>query len=199
MKRIRLTESDLHRMIKESVKSVINEIGDTRRGQWMLGRLAARNNDYKIKNGDNGNHFSDDYISNYAKTANDGYFSDDFYEGGDDFNNIGQNYQNNEFNYNNYKQNKFKYDVKQMQDDDDMSKVFINFIENNDQLLQMIVDYESGNQTGTPESPIDEIIDIFEENVLGYEISDRLRNTLSKIYYGWWYYAQDHLMQSEEY
>ena len=43
-KLIRLTESDLHRIVKESVKKIINEIGDTNRGQYMLGRLAAKKN-----------------------------------------------------------------------------------------------------------------------------------------------------------
>ena len=43
MKRItRLTESDLHRIVKESVNKVLNEIGNTNRGQYMLGRLAGR-------------------------------------------------------------------------------------------------------------------------------------------------------------
>ena len=39
---IRLTESDLHRVIKESVNKVLNEIGDTDIGQAKLGALAAR-------------------------------------------------------------------------------------------------------------------------------------------------------------
>lgn len=43
MKRtIRLTESDLHRIILESVKMAINEIGDTSDGQYDLGRAAGR-------------------------------------------------------------------------------------------------------------------------------------------------------------
>ena len=43
MKRtIRLTESDLHRIVMESVKQAINEIGDTDEGQYDLGRAAAR-------------------------------------------------------------------------------------------------------------------------------------------------------------
>lgn len=41
-KLIRLTESDLHRIIEGAVKHTINEIGDTYRGQYMLGRLAGR-------------------------------------------------------------------------------------------------------------------------------------------------------------
>lgn len=38
---IRLTESDLHRIISESIQNVLNEIGDTYRGQYMLGRVAG--------------------------------------------------------------------------------------------------------------------------------------------------------------
>ena len=41
-KLIRLTESDLHRIVKESVNRVLNEIGDTPKGQYMLGRLQGR-------------------------------------------------------------------------------------------------------------------------------------------------------------
>lgn len=46
--KIKLTEQDLHNIIMESVNRVvrkrrINEIGDTKRGKYMLGRLAARN------------------------------------------------------------------------------------------------------------------------------------------------------------
>lgn len=39
---IRLTESQLHSIIKESVKNVLNEIGDTIDGQIALGALSAR-------------------------------------------------------------------------------------------------------------------------------------------------------------
>jgi hypothetical protein len=43
-KLIRLTESDLHRIVKESVNKIINEIGDTPRGQHALGAVDGRNN-----------------------------------------------------------------------------------------------------------------------------------------------------------
>lgn len=39
---IRLTESDIHRIVKESVKKVLNEIGDTEGGQNLLGRAKQR-------------------------------------------------------------------------------------------------------------------------------------------------------------
>jgi len=41
-KLIRLTESDLHRIVKESVEKILTEIGDTAKGQYMLGRLQGR-------------------------------------------------------------------------------------------------------------------------------------------------------------
>lgn len=39
---IRLTESDLHRIVAESVKQAINEIGDSPKGQYALGQAAGR-------------------------------------------------------------------------------------------------------------------------------------------------------------
>ena len=41
-KLIRLTESDLHRIVRESVNKVLNEIGDTEKGQYALGAVQAR-------------------------------------------------------------------------------------------------------------------------------------------------------------
>ena len=63
-KLIRLTESDLHRIVKESVNRVLNEIGDTNRGQYMLGRLAGR----KYANNYNTNGYDESgKIANYAQ------------------------------------------------------------------------------------------------------------------------------------
>jgi len=47
---IRLTESDLHELIKDAVNEALNEIGDTNRGQYMMGRLAARQRTNGMKN-----------------------------------------------------------------------------------------------------------------------------------------------------
>ena len=41
-KKIKLTEAQLHKVLTESVKKILNEIGDTPKGQYMLGRLAGR-------------------------------------------------------------------------------------------------------------------------------------------------------------
>lgn len=42
---IKLTEGDLHRIVKESVSRILNEIGDTEKYQKKLGKLAARKED----------------------------------------------------------------------------------------------------------------------------------------------------------
>lgn len=54
---IRLTESQLHRVIKESVKRVLNEIGDTERGQYALGMASERNYQRQLQNGNYNNPF----------------------------------------------------------------------------------------------------------------------------------------------
>ena len=39
---IRLTEGDLHNIVKESVQRILNEIGDTPKGQFALGAVKGR-------------------------------------------------------------------------------------------------------------------------------------------------------------
>lgn len=41
-KTVKLTESKINRIVKESVYRILNEIGDTPKGQYMLGRLHGR-------------------------------------------------------------------------------------------------------------------------------------------------------------
>lgn len=69
--RIRLTESQLHRVIKESVCKILNEIGDTERGQYALGALAARKDHLARQEYQRGNYRNDysnqsDAIDKYA-------------------------------------------------------------------------------------------------------------------------------------
>jgi len=73
---IKLTENDLHRIVIESVKQAINEIGDTDEGQYDLGRAAARrywrsitanNMDDSVRNSD----YSDVIASHGALNAPD--------------------------------------------------------------------------------------------------------------------------------
>lgn len=75
-KLIRLTESDLHRIVKESVNKILSEIGDTSRGCKMLGRAyhkANKANDI-VRGQKFGNYLRDKY----------GYTPHDFFDGIDD-------------------------------------------------------------------------------------------------------------------
>lgn len=187
-KTIRLTESDLHRVIKESVNRVLNEIGDTRRGQYMLGRLRNRqsNNGGKFFRGINYNDAGD-----YAYKANGNSYSKDYQEGFHDEEKNGRN-ADSTWDRGKYGKIKFNYDAKRMADMDDLGKEFIDFIEKHDGgvLLQTIVDYESGNQTGKKESPLEELIPYFEEEVLGYECTPDMVEAITNAYNKWWYYAE---------
>ena len=65
-KLIRLTESDLHRIVKESINRILNEVGETDDGQKLLARLAAK----KAFNGD-ASYFD---VSEYAREKRKGDF-----------------------------------------------------------------------------------------------------------------------------
>jgi len=69
---IRLTEGDLHRIVKESVRRTINEIGNTPKGQKRLGalaqRYAQRNLDYDARDKNS----KEAQIYDYAKKARGG-------------------------------------------------------------------------------------------------------------------------------
>lgn len=79
------------------------------------------------------------------------------------------------------------------------SLMFIHFIEKHEggKLLQMIVDYESGNETGEPISPVPMLISEFE---LCYNIkcTPEMKQAIRSAYNEWWYYAKPQLMQGEE-
>ena len=62
---IRLTESDLHNIVKEAVNKILNEVGDTEDGQHLLGRLAAK----KSTSGDLDGYYD---VSDYAKEKRNG-------------------------------------------------------------------------------------------------------------------------------
>ena len=181
-KTIRLTESDLHRVIKESVNRILNEIGDTRRGQYMLGRLRNRQSFRGINYNDAGDYAYEANRNSYGKDYQEGFHDEEKYRRNADSTwDIGK-----------YGKIKFNYDAKQMADMDDLGKKFIGFIEKHDGgvLLQTIVDYESGNQTGKKESPLKELIPYFEEEVLGYECTPDMIKAITKAYNQWWYYAE---------
>ena len=79
-KTVKLTEAELKKIISESVMNVLNEIGDTPRGQYKLGRLARR----KLQQGDTaGADMVDDYaLDAQSKAYNwDNTFKGDFQNG----------------------------------------------------------------------------------------------------------------------
>lgn len=177
---IRLTESQLKRVISESVKKILNEIGDTNRGQYMLGRLHRRHNT------------DADYLSGVDSQArkfnkgnwevfDQGYNDEGISNALDKSNTIRRN-----------------YGVYKMNDMDKVGRKFIEFIEKNDLALQLIVDYMSGNQNGTKySSPLPELIPQFEDEVLGYECSNEMKKAIEKAFNEWWYYAESELIPEE--
>ena len=70
---VRLTESQLHNIIAESVNQILNEIGDTKLGQYMLGALKGRNIE---KYGYNSSKTRG--VEQYAKDAKQNPFSQDY-------------------------------------------------------------------------------------------------------------------------
>lgn len=193
---IKLRETVLKRMIAESVNGILNEIGNTKRGQYMLGRLKNRqsNGGGKFFRGINYNDAGD-----YAYKANGNSYSNDYQEGYDDEEKYGRN-ADSTWDIGKYGNIKFNYDVRQMEDMDNLGRKFIDFIEHYDGgvLMQTIVDYESGNQTGKKESPLKEIIPYFEEEVLGYDCTPDMIDAIRRAYNQWWFYAEDQLMPYDE-
>lgn len=189
-RKIRLTESDLHRVVKESVNTILNEIGDTTRGQYMLGRLRNRqlNGGGKFSRGINYNDAGD-----YAYNANNGGYSRDYLQGYDDETKYKRN-DDSTWDRDKYSHIKFNYNAKELYDMDSIGRKFIQFIESDGSLLQKIVDYESGNENGTPSSPLNELIPEFENEVIGYECTPKMKNAIKRAYNQWWVYAQDQLM-----
>lgn len=83
-KLIRLTESDLHRIVNRSVRKCINEIGDTPRGQYALGKLTSK---YENQNADKSNSIFDysDDAYNKSKYPNKKELSTAFDQGQEGF------------------------------------------------------------------------------------------------------------------
>ncbi len=185
--RIRITESELNKIITESVKRTLVEIGDTKRGQWMLGRLKNRQANGEGKFNRSSVSYND--AGDAAYNAAGGKYTDAYHQGYDDEEKFGHN----------PKMMKFNADVKRIDDADDLGEKFINFIEKHHggSILQTIVDCESGNETGTPCSPLPMILPEFEEAILGYKATPEMKQEIKKAYNKWWFYAQDQLMPEE--
>lgn len=102
-RRIRLTENNLHRIIRESVKKILKEYGEGNRGQYMLGALAARKKQQGIEKGMTDNESGYNDISRYAANKRNGTNAEkmkqnSFYNGfhsGKDSREYGYNYMKN--------------------------------------------------------------------------------------------------------
>ena len=98
-KLIRLTESDLHRIVKESVDNLLNEIGDTPKGQYALGRLAYRKGEERPRMGQNVGKMRKDSGNDIFKYADKAAHKNGMY--GHEYRN-GYDYQDDIDNWDNY-------------------------------------------------------------------------------------------------
>lgn len=84
-KRIRITESELHNIVKKCVNEALNEIGDTERGQYALGCVQARNDLRMQQNKGNSQQFRK-YSNASDNTANVAHNSRAAINGGSEWN-----------------------------------------------------------------------------------------------------------------
>ena len=188
---IKLSESELKRVIVESVKRVLKESGNTKRGSYLMGRAGKRN----LIRGD---------ISNFIDKRDKASNKDAFNQGMEDQTAYGINLKDpsrdSTWDMQNNRRLKFNYNTYKTEDMDELGRKFIDFIEKYDRgaLLDTVVDYESGNQTGKKESPLKEIIPYFEEKVLGYDCTPDMIDAIRRAYNQWWFYAEDQLMPYDE-
>lgn len=179
---IRLTESQLRNMIQETIQEALNgKFGGTKRGQFMLGRTAAKN---YSKNPD----VTDDALSRRPKPWS---VDDEFSKGWESQRDI-ENGKDGAT-----RKMRFDYDVAEIEDMKEAGNKFIEFIENDNVIMSTIVDYFTGNQTGTPESGFQFALGEFEDEVLGYDCSPKMRQTLERAFNEWWYYAEDQLIPQD--
>lgn len=75
-----------------------------------------------------------------------------------------------------------------------VGRQFIDFIEkyHDGVLMELIADYETGNQTGTPTSPLPTLISEFEE-AYGIECTPEMKKEIARQYNEWWNYAEPQL------
>lgn len=92
----------------------------------------------------------------------------------------------------------FDDDVNNMVENEKVGRQFIDFIEkyHDGVLMQTIVDYETGNETGEPTSPLPTLIPEFEE-AYGIECTTEMKKEIKRQYNQWWYYAQSQLVDNE--
>ena len=179
---IRLTESDIHQMVRNSVKRIINEIGDTKRGQWMLGRVSNRQSfgGGKFKH-DKSKNIDAGEIARWRNRDEKGSNSYDYLEGMmDEFRYGVKSYS--PWNDEKGKQMQFNYDIRKMLDMDVLGQDFVDFLENyddNGELRKIMTSNEIKKEKIFPK-----LVSEFEDYI-GQECTPIMRRALLKAYNQW--------------
>ena len=174
----------------KNVKRVINESGDTERGQYMIGRLHRRNAQRST---------TDDY---YRRRNISKEYDNLFKHNKGNWEAYDKGYDDEGIDLPTLKRGALRanYGTYKMKDMDKIGKKFISYIEKSDAILQLIVDYMSGNQNGEKySSPLVEVIPMFEDDVLGYECTRDMKKAIERAFNEWWHYAEAELMPEEYY
>ena len=74
---IRLTESDLHNIINESVNQILMEYGETPHGRYQIGRAIARRNAMGMDAKEMADHFTNQQGLSHNKRSNGDWDFDD--------------------------------------------------------------------------------------------------------------------------
>lgn len=92
----------------------------------------------------------------------------------------------------------FDDDVNKMVENEKVGRQFIDFIEkyHGGVLMQTIVDFETGNETGEPCSPLPTLISEFED-AYGVKCTREMKKEIGRQYNQWWYYAKPMLIDNE--
>jgi hypothetical protein len=191
--KIRLTEHDLHNIVSESVKRALSEIGDTHRGQYTLGRVMARDRKDPYEK----SRYNDmvlDRVKSSDLSDDDSDFGNGFYdqrraeESGFD---LGWKHKTYPF----HTINRIIKNSNGMRerDYDELRSKFIEWMENDNVALQQVVDYYQGND----DSGRMNTIYAFEDEVLGYDLSEDQRDEIKTELNSWWYYAESQFSDEE--
>ena len=161
-----ISESKLNKIIYNSIKKVLNEAGDTNRGQYLMGRLHQR----KLNNGDNE---AADEIKNYA------------YEQGDNERDlafrIGSHLSNNaESEYNEFR----SWDMH------DITNQFVEFLENDWRTRNAMKQCAAQKATENSQLSVHDYeldclnrtLERFEDQCIGYSLSNQTRKHLESTF-----------------
>jgi hypothetical protein len=169
---IKINEEELKHLVKKSITEILNEIGDTHRGQYMLGRV---NNRFRRNDAENKKY--QDMTAERMKPE----YLDDFYNGRDD---------ERSGNINNIK---YHYELARKEDDLNLSGKFFDWFQDNEDIYQELLNSKSNDFDFT----LMDIIHIYEKEVLGYELRQRQIMAIYKRMRSWWLFHKQHTNKKE--